>query len=59
MAAVLNSCNVDTKGEQSPVFSNAISKYFPRHLRQEFNTKDEVDKAHKAIDKMFSEYSRQ
>lgn len=55
MAAVLNSFNMDTKGEQSPVFSNAISMHFPRHPRQEFNTKDKVDKAHKAVDKTFSE----
>lgn len=59
MAAVLNSFNLDTKVEQSSIFSNAISMYFPWHLRQEFNTKDNIDKSHKATDKMHSEHSRQ
>lgn len=57
MAAVLNSFNLDTKVEQSPIFSNAISIYFPWHPRQEFDTKDSVDKSYKA--NMVSEYSRQ
>lgn len=57
MAAVLNSFNLDAKVEQSPIFGNAISMYFPRHLRQEFDTKDCVDKSYKA--KILSEYRRQ